>query len=57
MHIWQVEALWLYGFCEKQIFPYNKGINFILTIMVVETTLRMATPSQSQLKVIINPTN
>ena len=56
MHIWLVEALWLYGFCEKLIFPYNKGIHFYLTIMVVET-LRMVPPSQSQLKVIINPTN
>ena len=23
------KALWLYGFCEKPIFPYCKGINFI----------------------------
>ena len=29
------KALWL-QFCEKPIFPYNKGIAFNLTIMVVE---------------------
>ena len=29
------KALWL-QFCEKPIFPYNKGIDFNLTIMVVE---------------------
>ena len=42
MHIWLVEAVWL-QFCEKPIFSYNKGICFILTIMVVET-LRMVNP-------------
>ena len=33
----------LYGYnvvCEKPIFSYNKGIDFSLTIMVVETSLR-----------------
>ena len=44
-------------FCEKPIFPYNKGINFYLTIMVVENIIEKVPPTQSQLKVIINPTN
>ena len=33
-------------FCEKPIFPYNKGINFNLTIMVVETSFEKVTPTQ-----------
>ena len=32
--------LYGYSFCEKPIFPYNKVIDFNLTIMVVETSLR-----------------
>ena len=32
--------LYGYSFYEKQIFPYNKGIYFNLTIMVVETLRR-----------------
>ena len=34
MHIWLVEKLYGYSFCEKTIFPYCKGIIY-LTIMVV----------------------
>ena len=49
----------LYGYIVLQkanFSPQQRNI-FYLTIMVVETTLRMVPPSQSQLKVIINPTN
>ena len=36
MHIWLVEKLYGYNvFAKSQSFPYFKGINFILTIMVV----------------------
>ena len=48
----------LYGynvFAKSQFFPTARGINFYLTIMVVET-LRRYNPTQSQIKVIINPT-
>ena len=49
MHIWLVEALWLHGFCKKLIFPYNKGISFYLTIMVV-VTLENGTPISIPIK-------
>ena len=32
-------------FCEKPIFPYYKGINFNLTIMVVETSSEKVNPN------------
>ena len=38
--------LYDYSFCEKPIFPYYKGINFNLTIMVVETSFEKVTPTQ-----------
>ena len=47
--------LYGYSFCEKPIFPYNKGIYFNLTIMVVETSLRRY-PNSIPIKVINNPT-
>ena len=47
--------LYGYSFCEKPIFPYNKGIDFNLTIMVVET-LRRYNPNSIPIKIIINPT-
>ena len=40
MHIWLVESCMVIVFAKSQFFPYNKGIDFNLTIMVVETTLR-----------------
>ena len=47
--------LYGYSFGEKPIFPYNKGIDFNLTIMVVET-LRRYNPNSIPIKVINNPT-
>ena len=44
-------------FLRKANFSLQQRNIFYLTIKVVETTLRMVPPSQSQLKVIINPTN
>ena len=38
--------LYGYSFCEKPILPYNKGIDFYLTIMVVETSFEKVTPTQ-----------
>ena len=48
--------LYGYSFCEKPIFPYNKGIYFKLTIMVVETSLRRYNPNSIPIKVINIPT-
>ena len=39
MHIWLVESS-MVTVLRKANFPYNKGIDFYLTIMVVETSLR-----------------
>ena len=47
--------LYGYSFCEKPIFPYNKGINFNLTMMVVETSLRRYNPNSIPIKVVNNP--
>ena len=47
--------LYGYCFCKKPIFPYNKGIDFNLTIMVVET-LRRYNPNSIPIKVVNNPT-
>ena len=43
-------------FAKKPIFPYCKGINFNLTIMVVETSLRRYNPNSIPIKVINIPT-
>ena len=55
MHIWLVEKLYGYNL-HKANFSLQQRNVFCLTIMVVET-LRMVTPSQSQLNSINNPTN
>ena len=47
--------LYGYSFCEKPIFPYNKGIDFNLTIMVVEQHWEGSSIS-ILIKVINNPT-
>ena len=47
--------LYGYSFCEKPIFSYNKGIDFNLTIMVVEQHWE-GTPNSIPIKVINNPT-
>ena len=47
--------LYGYSFCEKPIFSYNKGINFNLTIMVIETSLRRYNPNSIPIKVLNIP--
>ena len=48
--------LYGYSFCEKPIFPYNKGIDFNLTIMVVETSFEKVHPnSMIPIKIVNNP--
>ena len=47
--------LYGYSFYEKPIFPYNKGIDFNLTIMVVEQHWEGSSNS-IPIKVINNPT-
>ena len=56
MHIWMVEAVWLICFAKANFFLQQRNI-FYLTIMVVANIENGKSPSQSQLKVINNPTN
>ena len=57
MHIWLVEAVWL--FLRKADFslPQKECIYLTTLLNLNHEQLRMVPPSQSQIKVIINPTN